>query len=119
MQQRGPENVDELKALAALLDITNSAWELATEIEKPERLKQLVLELRTKAREERARLKHFGRPATTRYELCLIGILEELNYLYRVPWEKGMILGLDMRLTRIRGEIERTIVEIKNKRRIM
>lgn len=108
-------NVDELKTLTALLDITNSAWALATEAEKPERLKQLVAELRAKAREER---RHMRRDRIgTRYELCMIGILEELSFVDRVSWNK--VLGLNMRLTRIREEIERTIVEIKDRRKIM
>lgn len=108
-------NVDELRTLTALLDITNSAWELATEVEGPEQLKQLVVELRTKAREER---RHMRRDRIgTRYELCMIGILEELSFVDRVSWDK--VLGLDIRLTRIRAEIERTIVEIKDRRRIM
>ena len=106
---------DDLKTLTALLDMTNEAWELASEIEKPERLKQLVLELRSKARAERKTIKRdqIGK----RFDLCMIGILEEMNFLDKVLWKN--VLALDLKLIRIRGEIERTILEIKDRRRIM
>ena len=106
---------DDLKTLSALLDMTNEAWELASEIEKPERLKQQVLELRSKARAERKKMKRdqIGK----RFDLCMIGILEELTFLDRMSWKN--VLGLDKKLIRIRGEIERTILEIKDRRRIM
>ena len=106
---------DELKTLTALLDMTNEAWELASEIEKPERLKQLVLELRSKARAERKKMKRdqIGK----RFDLCMIGILEEMNFLDKVLWKNA--IGLDLKLIRIRGEIERTILEIQDRRRIM
>jgi hypothetical protein len=108
--------MDNLETLRALLDITVEAEALASEIGKPIRLRDLLMKLRSKAKEERTQLKHFGRPATTRYELCLTGILEELNF-GKLPCED--ILGLDSRLTRIREEIERTMREIKANRKIM
>jgi len=108
-------NVDDLKTLTALLDMTNEAWELASEIEKPERLKQLVTELRSRAKEERKGLKQ--ERIGTRYDLCMIGILEELSFGRVVSWQN--VVGLDSRLPRIREEIERTILEIKANRRVM
>lgn len=107
--------VDDLKTLTALLDMTNEAWALASEMEKPERLKQLVLDLRNKAKAERKQIKRdqIGK----RFDLCMIGILEELNSLDRVP--EKIAIRLDLKLMRIRGEIERTIVEVKDRRKIM
>ena len=49
--------MDNLETLNALLDMTKEAEELASDIEKPERLRSLVVEMRSKAREERKRLR--------------------------------------------------------------
>jgi len=108
-------NVDELTTLTALLDLVSQAHELATDRDKSERLKQLFAELRSKAREERKRLSRdqMGK----RFDRCLIGISEELNFLDRVSWKN--VVGLDLKLIRIRGDIERTILEIKDRRRII
>ena len=106
--------MDNLETLNALLDMTNEAEELASEIEKPERLRLLVVEMRGKAREERKRFRR-NRQIETRYELCMIGILEELD-LGRVSWQN--VIGLDSRLARIRKEIDRTVLEIKTNRLI-
>jgi hypothetical protein len=45
--------VDVLETLNALLDGTHEAEELTSDIEKPERLRLLVVEMRSKARDER------------------------------------------------------------------
>lgn len=105
---------DDLKTLAALLETTIEGEGLASEIEKPARLKELILELKNKASKERKQLSRDQ--IGTRYDLCMIGILEELNF-GRLPWHN--VLGLDLRFARIRSEIERTILEINHKRRIM
>ena len=70
--------MDNLETLNALLDMTKEAEELASDIEKSERLRSLVVEMRSKAKEERTRLRRDHR-IETRYELCVIGILEELT----------------------------------------
>ena len=56
------------------------------------------------------------RKIETRYELCVIGILEELDF-GRVSWQN--VIGLESRLARIREEIDRSISEIKANRLIM
>ena len=72
--------MDNLETLNALLDMTSEAAELASDIEKPERLRLLVVKMRSKAREERARLRRDHPKIETRYELCMIGVLEELDF---------------------------------------
>jgi len=101
--------------LNALLNMTKEAEKLASDIEKPDRLRLLVVEMRSKAREERNRFRR-SQHVETRYELCMIGILEELDF-GRVSWQN--VIGLDKRLGRIREEIDRTIQEIKTNRQIM
>ena len=107
--------MNNLETLAALLDMTIEAEELASETEKPVRLRELVVELRNKAKAERKQLRR-NRQTDTRYDLCMIGILEELEF-GRISWDNAP--GMDARLARIRGEIERTIREIESNRRIM
>ena len=107
--------MDNLETLNALLDKTKEAEELASDIEKPERLRLLVVEMRSKARDERKRLRR-NQPLETRYELCMTGILEELDF-GKASWRD--VFGLDSRLGRIREEIDRTIEEIKANRLIM
>ena len=106
--------MDNLETLNALLDMTKEAEELASDVEKSERLRSLVVEIRSKAKEERTRLRRDQKE--TRYELCMIGILEELDF-GRVSWQN--VIGLEARLGRIRDDIERTIQEIKSSRLIM
>jgi hypothetical protein len=107
--------MDNLETLNALLDMTKEAEELASDIEKSERLRSLVVEMRSKAKEERTRLRRDHR-IETRYELCVIGILEELDF-GKVSWQN--VIGLEARLGRIREDIDRTIQEIKSNRLIM
>jgi len=107
--------MDNLETLNALLDMTSEAAELVSDIEKPERLRLLVVEMKNKAREERKRSRRDQR-IETRYELCMIGILEECDF-GNVSWQN--VIGLDARLVRIREEIDRTIQEIKENRLIM
>jgi hypothetical protein len=106
--------MDNLETLNALLDMTKEAEELASDIEKSERLRSLVVEMRSKAKEERTRLRRDR--IETRYELCVIGILEELDF-GKVSWQN--VIGLESRLARIREDIDRTIQEIKSNRLIM
>jgi hypothetical protein len=107
--------LDNLETLNALLDMTKEAEEWASDIEKPERLRSLVVEMRNKAIEERKRLRRYQH-IETRYELCMIGILEELDF-GRTSWQN--VIGLEARLGRIREDIDRTIQEIKSNRSIM
>jgi hypothetical protein len=106
--------MDNLETLNALLDMTKEAEDLASEIEKSEHLRLLVVEMRSKAREERKRLRRDQKE--TRYERCMIGILEELDF-GRTSWQN--VIGLEARLGRIREDIDRTIQEIKSNRSIM
>jgi hypothetical protein len=107
--------MDNLDTLNALLNMTKEAAKLASDIEKPERLRLLVVEMRSKAREERNRFRR-SQHVETRYELCMIGILEEFDF-GRVSWQN--VMGLETRLRRIHEEIDRTIQEIKISRQIM
>jgi len=108
--------VNDLKTLTALLDMANEAEELAANNEKTERLRLLLEEMKGTAAEERKRLRRDR--LGTRYDLCMTGILEELSYIGKKGlWDQ--VIGLDSRLIRVREEIERTIKEIKAKRRIM
>ncbi len=108
--------MDNLDTLNALLDMTIEAKELSSDVEKSERLRTLVVEIRQKAKSEHDRFKRDLRPIETRYQLCMIGILEECNF-GRVSWLN--VMGLDARLGRIHEDIDRTIKEIKSIRRIM
>jgi hypothetical protein len=108
--------MDNLETLNALLDMTKEAEELASDIEKSERLRSLVVEIRQKAKDEYNRLKRDRQKIETSYLLCLIGILEDLDF-GRVSWQN--VIGLDVRLWRIREEIQRTIRDIKSNRLIM
>ena len=107
--------MDHLETLNALLNMTHEADELTSDIAKPERLRLLVLEMKSNARQERTRLRRDHR-METRYELCMIGILEEFDF-GKASWQN--VVGLKSRLARIRDEIERTIEEIKSSRKIM
>ena len=108
--------MDNLETLNALLDMTMEAEELASDFEKSERLRSLVVEIRQKAKDEHSRLIRDRQKIETRNQLCMIGILEELDF-GKVSWQN--VIGLDVRLCRIREEIERTIQEIKSSRLIM
>jgi len=108
--------MDNLETLNALLDMTKEAEELASDIEKPERLRSLVVEIRLKAKEEHNRLRRDRLPMETPYQLCMIGILEELDF-GKVSWQN--VTGFDARLRRIHEDIDRTIGEIKANRLIM
>ena len=107
--------MDNLGTLHALLDMAKEAEELASQVEKPERLRSLVVEMRSTAKGERKSSRR-SQEIETRYELCMMGILEEFDF-GRASWPK--VIGLEARLGRIREEIERTIKEIKARRLVM
>ena len=108
--------MDNLATLNALLDMAKEAEELASDVEKPEHLRSLVVEIRQKAKDEHKRLTRDRRKIETRYQLCIIDILEECDF-GRASWQN--VTDLDVRLARVREEIERTIKEIKSSRTIM
>ena len=83
--------MDNLEILNALRDMTREAEELASDIEKSERLRLLVVEIRQKSKDERNRVKRDPRKRETRYQLRMIGILEELDF-GRVSWQN--VIGL-------------------------
>jgi|KBSMisStaDraftv2_1062788.scaffolds.fasta_scaffold579217_1 hypothetical protein len=108
--------MDNLETLNALLDMTKEAEELASDFEKSERLRSLVVEIRQKAKDEHNRLKRDRQKIETRFQLCMIGVIEELDF-GRVSWQN--VIGLDVRLFRVREQIEQTIQGIKSSRLIM
>jgi len=108
--------MDNLETLNALLDMTKEAEELASDVEKSERLRLLVVEIRQKAKDEHNRLRRDRLPIESSYQLCMIGILEELDF-SRVSWQN--VISLDVRLGRIHEDVDRTIAEIKANRLIM
>jgi hypothetical protein len=108
--------MDNLETLSALLDMAKEAEELASDVEKSERLRLLVVEIRQKAKDEHKRLKRDRRKIETRYLLCMIGILDECDF-GRASWQN--VTDLDVRLWRIREEIERTIKEVEANRHVM
>ena len=87
--------MNDLETLDALLDMTKEAEELASDIEKPERLRSLVAEIRLKAKEEHNRLRRDRPTMQTPYQLCMIEIHEECDF-GRVTWQN--LMGLDARL---------------------
>jgi hypothetical protein len=58
--------------------------------------------MRSKRKKERNKLRRFQH-VETRYELCTIGILEELDF-GKVSWQN--VIGLEARLRRIREDID-------------
>jgi hypothetical protein len=108
--------MDNLETLNALLDMTKEAEELASDIEKPECLRMLVTEMRSKAKEERTRSTRDRQKIETSYQICMVGILEELDF-GRVSWQN--VIALEARLGRIHEDIDRTMAEIKASRLIM
>jgi hypothetical protein len=108
--------MDNVEILNALLDMTREAEDLALDVEKSERLRSLVAEIRQKAKDEQNRLKPDRRKIETRYQFCMIGILEELDF-GKVSWQN--VIGLWARLGRIHEDIDRTMAEIKADRLIM
>jgi hypothetical protein len=108
--------MNDLETLNALLDMTREAEEWASAVEKSERIRSLVDEIRWKAKDEYNRLRRNRRKMKTRYQLCMIGILEELDF-RKVSWQN--VTGLEERLGRIREDIDRTMKEIKVSRLIM
>ncbi len=109
--------MDNLQTLNALLDMAKEVEELASHVEKSDRLRSLFVEMKSKAGEEGKRLiRGQELEIATRYELCMIEILEEFDF-GRVSWQN--VTDLESRLRRIREELERTIKEIKASRLIM
>ena len=108
--------MDNLETLNALLDMTKEAEELASDFEKSERLRSLVVVIRQKAKDGHNRPKRDRQKIETLFQLCMIGVIEELDF-GRVSWQN--VIGLDVRLFRIREQIEQTIQEIKSSRLIM
>jgi hypothetical protein len=99
--------MNDLETLDAMLDMTKEAEELASDIEKSERLRLLIAEIRLKAKEEHKRLRRVRPPMETPYQHCMIEILEECDF-GKVTW-----------LRRVHEGIDRTIQLIKSNRLIM
>lgn len=101
--------MNHLETLNALLDMAKEAEELVSDVEKSDRLRSLVVEMKSKAGEDRRRLRRGKQQLATPYELCMIEILDQFDF-GRTSWQN--VTGLDARLGRIREEIEWTIKEI-------
>ena len=72
--------MNHLETLNALLDMAKEAEELVSDVEKSDRLRSLVVEMRSKAREERRRLSRGKQQLATAYELCMIEILDQFDF---------------------------------------
>ena len=112
--------MEKLRALNTLLEMTQEAERLASKGEQMERIKTLIVEIRRKAQQEHQRIRGDWRrrdsPIPTRYELCMIGIREELSLGRSAP---PTLPGLSASFGRILEEIDRTITEIKGKHKVM
>ena len=112
--------MDKLQTLNTLLEMTKEAEELASEGGPMERIDTLVAEIRRKAQQEHQRVRgDHGRGQfreLTRYELCMIGIREEIG---RGNKPRPNIPALSASFSRIHEEIDRTITEIEAKRSVM
>ena|ERR1035438_817490 len=108
--------MDRLEVLKTLLRLTTEAEELAPAAMGSERLRSIIGEIKRKAKMEHDRLRQVRQPIMSRYQLCMIGILEEFSF-GKASWLN--LTGLDARLRRIHEEIDRTIHEVKADRVIM
>jgi hypothetical protein len=84
------------------------------------RLKTLIVDMRRAAHDASARQRTAQRQRAphipTRFELCVIGIQEELNFGGKPPSDIG---GLEARFSRICEEIERTMRDIEANQHVM
>ena len=118
MYCRHKGQMEKLKTLDELLDITLEAEGLASDGVEVDSLRSLFRDIRRIAQRERANLRvHTRRDSVspTRYQLCIIGILEECN----LGRSSVSLVGLKSRLIRMHEDIDRTIKEIKAARQIM
>ena len=106
---------DALKTLEALRELTIEAEELDSEIENPERLRLLIVDIKRKARAENERLKTDRQSIGSHYQLCMTAILQECNF-GRTTWRN--VADLESRLHRIHQEIDRAIQVVKANRLI-
>ena len=72
--------MDRLQVLKTMLQLTIEAEELALNDMGLERHRSLIGEIRRKAKEEHDPLRRDRQPIETRYQLCMIGILEECDF---------------------------------------
>jgi hypothetical protein len=116
-QQTSQEvEMERIEVLKTLLQLTEDAEELAPVALGSEHLRSLIGEIRRKAKEEHDRLRQVRRPIESRYQLCMIGILEESDF-GKASWQN--LTDLDARLRRIHEENDRTIKKAKAERVIM
>jgi len=112
--------VEKLRTLNTLLEMTKEAEKLASEGGSVERITTLIAEIRRKARQEQAsgRGGHGWRnsPNLTRYDLCMIGINEEIG-----RGNKPILItpALSASFGRILEELDRTIKEVKANHLVM
>ena len=113
-------DIEMLKTLDTLLEMTKEAEGLTSGVVQGERLKALIGDIRQVARRECDRLNGHRRQREpvypTRYQLCMIGVLEEVGF---SSSSLTKMTGLEARLQRIHEEIDRSIKELKASRRIM
>ena len=71
--------MDNLELLGTLLQMTEEAEELASDIVKSERRRSLVVKIKRQAKDEHNRLRRDRLPIETSYQLCMIEILEQCD----------------------------------------
>lgn len=111
--------MEKLKTLNELLGITLEAEGLASDGMETDSLRSLFREIRRIAQKEHTKLRVNNQRdslSPTRYQLCMIGILEECDLGRTSP---PSLVGLQARLRRMHEDIERTIKEIKAAPQIM
>ena len=101
----------KLKTLTELLKMATEARKVASEPAQVVRLKTLIADMKraahdASARQRRTAQKQRDSHIPTRFELCVTGIREELDFGRR---PLSCIGGLEARLSRICDQIERTI----------
>jgi hypothetical protein len=112
--------MEKLRTLLTLLEMTKDAERLASEGKQMERIKTLSPEIQGTAHKEYARVRG-GQgwrvtPNPTRYELCMVGLREELSHRSTVT---QTMTALSASFGRILEEIDRTIKEIKAEHEVM
>ena len=112
--------MEKLRTLTELLRMATEARKVAPDAAQVVRLKALIGDMRRAAHDASARQRTAQKRRDlyipTRFELCVLGIQEELNFGRKPPSDIG---GLEARFSRICEEIERTMRDIKANRHVM
>lgn len=99
--------------------MATEAQKVAPDVAQVVRLKALIADMKRAAHDASARQRTAQKQRDsrnpTRFELCVIGIQEELDFGRKPPSDLGC---LEARFSRICEEIERTIRDIKANRNV-